>query len=158
MMSRNNASNKIKYRDGFAGIPRIVLSSLDYISLSANGIKLLLELARQYYGNNNGDLTCAFSVLRKRGFTSKSTIQRAKTLLLERHLIIETRAGIAGIDGRRLCSLYALTWKGIDEVFFKTGEPKHHRAGTRMAIRKDWSQTSLTKKRPKKSGGHLRTR
>ena len=98
----------------FAGIPRAVLLHKDYQNLSGNAVKLLLDLAFQYRGGNNGDLTTAFNVLKVRGWTSRATIDRAKKQLLLNELIKETRPGQFINPGGR-CALYALTWAAIDE-------------------------------------------
>jgi len=80
-------------KGGFSGIPRIVMDHLDYLNLSGNAVKLLNELARQYRGNNNGDLTVAYSLLKNRGFNSKGTVERSRDELLKVELIIKTREG-----------------------------------------------------------------
>jgi len=132
---------------GFAGIPRKVMKSADYMSLSGNAVKLLLELASQYKGRkaaNNGDLTCAWSILSQRGFNSKATVQRSKSELLQRQLVKEIRKGVAGVDGRRVCSLYAVTWQPLDEQFYPDGTPKHNKAPTDIPLRNDWCENEIT--------------
>ena len=107
----------------FAGIPRKVIRHLDYPKLSGNAVKLLVDLAFQYRGKNNGDLTTAFSVLSKRGWNSRQTIDRAKRQLVENELIVETRPGGFLNPGGR-CALYALTWLSVDECPGKNLEVK----------------------------------
>lgn len=99
----------------FAGIPHDVMDHKDYRNLSGGAVKLLLELTRQYNGRNNGDLTLAFSVLKKRGFGSKSTLAINTKKLLEANLIIRARDGSFSKDGG-CCALYALTWQPINEL------------------------------------------
>ena len=96
----------------FAGIPHSVMKHPDYVALPPNAKVLLLELAMQYNGRNNGDLTVAWTVMRERGFKSKATLSNAKEKLLESGLIVMTRAGDFM---SHKCALYALTWQGIDE-------------------------------------------
>ena len=96
---------------GFAGIPRDVMKHPDYMALKATAKCLLQELAFQYRGSNNGDLTLAKKVLKERGFNSPNSINEAKKQLLEAGMIILTRQG--GFNSG--CSLYALTWQSIDE-------------------------------------------
>ena len=99
----------------FAGIPRIVIESEDYRSLSGNAVKLLLALAYQFRGKNNGDLTMAWSVMKeKHGFKSPVTVDQARKQLLKANLIMQTRAGMFQNPGGR-CALYAITWQAIDE-------------------------------------------
>ena len=101
-------------RGGYSGILRVVMDHPDYQNLSGNAVKLLNELARQYRGKNNGDLTMAFSLLKDRGFKSKGTIERSRDELLDANLIIKTREGRFTNPGG-MCALYALTWQSIDE-------------------------------------------
>lgn len=98
----------------FAGIPRAVMDHPDYQRLTGNAAKLLLELARQYRGSNNGDLCVAWEVVRKRGFRSKATVQRARDELLDANLIRCTRQG-RFLNPGGVCALYALVWVPVDE-------------------------------------------
>ncbi|PLK47211.1 hypothetical protein C0V76_18440 [Uliginosibacterium sp. TH139] len=72
---------------------------------------LLLELAVQYKGHNNGDLSGAWSLMQRRGFRSKGTLTKAKRELMHTGLIVETRMG----KRPNKASLYALTWLALDE-------------------------------------------
>ena len=105
---------KQKKKASYAGIDRKVLDHEDYISLSGNAVKLLLELARQYNGFNNGALSASWTLLKKRGFKSKTTLAKAKQELLAHRLIIETRTG-RFLNPGGVCSLYALSWRPINE-------------------------------------------
>jgi hypothetical protein len=78
--------------------------------LSPYGKALLFELLGQYRGNNNGDLTCTWSVLKKRGWRARSTLQNAEAELMATGWIVRTRQG-----GRNSCNLYALTFFDVDE-------------------------------------------
>ena len=98
----------------FAGIPRIVMDTDDYKNLNGNAIKLLLELAYQYRGKNNGNLSATFSHMKTRGFKSKETLANALKSLQDTNLVIKTREGMFLNPGGR-CALYALTWLPIDE-------------------------------------------
>ena len=100
--------------NSFAGIPRIVMETPDYIGLSFVAKSLLSELAYQYKGNNNGNLTVALSILRKRGWRRSATISRATQELISASLIIRTRESRFSNPGSR-CALYALSWRHIDE-------------------------------------------
>ena len=101
-------------KGGFSGIPRVVMDHPDYINLSGNAVKLLNELARQYRGKNNGDLTIAYSLLKQRGFKSKETIGRCRDELLNANMIIKTREG-RFINPNGVCALFALAWQEINE-------------------------------------------
>ncbi len=90
----------------FLALPYSVLQSKSFITLSAKAVKLLIDLAAQYRGDNNGDLAAAWKLMRPRGWRSEDTLNKAKQELLSSELIYEAR------KGRRpnVCSLYALTW------------------------------------------------
>lgn len=94
----------------FLNIPKEVLGSEAYLSLGGWEVKLLVDVASQFNGKNNGDLTAAWTVMRERGWNSTGTLNKARMALLDAGLIQETRSG-----GRHRCTLYAVTWRGIDE-------------------------------------------
>lgn len=95
---------------GFFAIPHSVTASSNFIKLSAHGVKLLIDLGGQYRGKNNGDLCATWSLMKKRGWKSRSTLNKALNELLHYRFIVKTRQG-----GQHAASLYALTWKNIDE-------------------------------------------
>ena len=94
----------------FAGIPKACMKHLNYIELSMPAKVLLWEFCYQYNGFNNGDLCAAYSIMQKRGWRSKGTLDRAIKELKAKEWIIVSRMG-----GRNMCSLYALTFQAIDE-------------------------------------------
>ena len=120
-MNAKRKREKIKGRKEsgrFVGIPFCVLESNDYIGLSYKSKALLIDLALQYNGKNNGDLTAAFAILKKRGWVREATIFTAVQELMVANLIIRTREGKFQNPHSR-CALYALTWKPIDECYGK---------------------------------------
>ena len=98
----------------FAGIPRVVMDTEDLKSLGPSSVRLLLELAYQFKGKNNGDLTVALGVLKTKGWKTRATIDKAVKELLAKNLIICTRTGRFTNPGG-VCSLYAIVWQPIDE-------------------------------------------
>lgn len=120
--SRGMAANGRKASNAnFAGIPRAVMETDDFKSLRSSSVRLLLELAYQFKGNNNGDLTAALGVLKARGWKTKPTIHSAVQELLAKNLIIKTRTGRFMNPGGT-CNLYALTWQPIHECGGKLDE------------------------------------
>ena len=95
----------------FAALPHRCLAHENYTRLSSRAIRLLVDLAFQYNGRNNGDLTAAPSILHKRGWRSKETIRLAILELLHFGWITLTRQG--GLN--RTPNLYAVTFQPIDE-------------------------------------------
>lgn len=92
------------------GIVRSVFESVAFTKLSPHACKLLLELVSQYRGDNNGDLTLAWSVVSKRGWRSRTTLWRCKQELIEAGFVYVTRLG----QFPSTCELLALTWFPLD--------------------------------------------
>ena len=95
---------------GFAALPHSLLESQVFIGLSAHSVKLLNDLLAQFKGFNNGDLCLAWSVMEKRGWKSRDTLNKARKELLDVELMIVSRYG-----DRKRPHLYALTFFAIDE-------------------------------------------
>ena len=95
---------------GFAALPHCLLASQVYIGLSAHAVKLLNDLLAQFKGFNNGDMCLAWTIMEKRGWKSRDTLNKARQELLDCELIIVTRHG-----DRKRATLYALTFFAIDE-------------------------------------------
>ena len=112
-MSRQGYAQKKGRAKGhkFVMLRHDVVDSANFQSLSLVAMRLLFCLARQYNGHNNGDLSAAATVLKKWGWNSSSSIQKAIEELLEKRWIVLSRQGGLGIG----CSLYAITWLPIDD-------------------------------------------
>lgn len=78
--------------------------------LSHAAAHLLDNLAAQYNGSNNGDLSAAPKTMALFGWRSNSTIKKSLNELIAMGFIEKTRQG-----GRNKCSLYAITWQAIDD-------------------------------------------
>ena len=117
-------------KPNYAGIPRVVMDTPDFISLKPGAVRLLLEFARQFKGQNNGDLTAAHSLLKRRGISSKGAITKATTELIEANMIICTRQG-RFLNPGGMCALYALTWAPINECPGKQLDVKETRTPPR---------------------------
>lgn len=112
-MAKHNPKNRSS-KTSFAGIPRIVMDSYSYLSLGPSAKALLFEAAYQYKGKNNGDLCFAWTLMQKRGWKSKATLNNALKELVEANLLVLSRQGHFRKPFDR-CSLYAITWQAIDE-------------------------------------------
>lgn len=115
-MARARAKTKGRRQQGsFIALPHAILESVEYAALSAHAVKLLLDLFAQYRGDNNGDFSAAWKVMKSRGWTSKAMLYRALRELQNKGWIVTTRqGGKARLGANRICSLYAVTWKPID--------------------------------------------
>ena len=127
-------SAKTRQRQGrreshsFSAIPKPVITALQEKEVSSRGYKLLIDLFEQYNGNNNGDLSCAFSDFRLKGWRSKMTLTKAKKELIDEGFIEKTRQGLRSPP---ICDLFAVTWKAIDDCRGKldvqaTAVPSNH--------------------------------
>jgi len=96
--------------NSFAGIPRMVMESEDYVNLRSGSRSLLFEFAYQYKGKNNGNLSATFNQMKQRGFRSPNTVAKALKALQAAKMIVKTRQG-----GKNYPCLYAITWQPIDE-------------------------------------------
>lgn len=110
-MTRNRLRSKGRRDSGsFVALPHELLNSAAFTYLTPKATKLLLDIAAQYKGRNNGDLCASWQVMRKRGWNSRTTVDRAEKELLEHGLIELTRQG-----GKHMPTLYAITWRAIDD-------------------------------------------
>lgn len=103
------------YRKGalpfeFVPIPREVLTMPEYQVLSSSAKVLMLDLAAQYTGKNNGRLCPAWEVMRRTGWVSKGTLQRARDALLQAPFVVLTRKG----HPPRTVDWVAFTWWKLD--------------------------------------------
>lgn len=101
-------------RDGgtFIGLPHAVLQSPAFLGLSYVARSLLLEVALQYHGDDNGRLLLSRKHLATRGWKSADFIQRGKNELLSAGFIYQT------VQGQRpnRASWYACTWWRLDKL------------------------------------------
>ena len=113
MTSKNEQRRRNKGRQttkSFVMFPHDVMEHETFMSLSPRATKLLMDIASQYRGNNNGDLCAPFKLMKKRGWNSSDQLNRAKKELVSSGLVMVSRRG-----GLNKASLYALTWFPIHE-------------------------------------------
>lgn len=95
----------------FIPLPKRVLRSTAWRSLSYRGQALALALSSQYTGRNNGRLCPSFEVMKRdHGWTSKDQLIKAKRELLECPFAIRTRKGRAP----RTAEWIGMTWWRLD--------------------------------------------
>jgi hypothetical protein len=135
-------------RGTFVLIPHAVIDSEAFRSLSPYGVKLLIDVARQYNGRNNGSLDLGWARMKRCGWVSQDSLAKAKTELavetISRRqlvhgagLILQTRPFSKG----RL-SLWAITWLPIDAgIHFTapTSAPPGHWRNFRLRQNKNQS-------------------
>ncbi|MFZ4553665.1 MAG: hypothetical protein ACOYNQ_03835 [Burkholderiales bacterium] len=107
----NGRGSKKKRIEGpFIALPLTVLDSPGFRTLSNASIRVLLMVARQYNGSNNGRLLATPKQLAFYGCNSHDTIAKARRELVEHGLLFQTRQG--GRPNR--ASWYALSWQNLD--------------------------------------------
>lgn len=111
-MARTKKDNRWKDIDGGAAfiIPISLLRHPNFKRLSCYGNKLIMDLARQYSGFNNGYLCGSFSLMKEEGWNAPMTLHKAATECEHYRLIQRTQQGSLNKP-----NLYALTWRRIDE-------------------------------------------
>ena len=108
-MNRSRAKSR-KEGGSFVAFPHACLRHENFIALSPYAVKLLIDLYANYNGSNNGDFCCTWSLMKKRGWKSESTLNNTRKELLYYGWIICSRQG-----GKNNASLYAVTFQSIDE-------------------------------------------
>lgn len=109
--SYSKSKGRRSTRERHFQLPHRFMEHENFIRLTPRAIKLFLDFGYQYNGRNNGDFSAAFSVMKKRGWKSKETLQLALDELLHYGWIIRTRLG--GLN--KTCNLYGFTFHSIDE-------------------------------------------
>lgn len=124
-MTKISEKKRAKFTGRGKGPPFVQLlhkmvDSEEWAALSGTEVKLLVDIARQFNGSNNGNLCPA--LLRGR-WRSESKMTRALKALEDSRWIVKTKQGGMGIGP----SLYAVTWHPID------AHPKHDHPGEAVA-------------------------
>ena len=100
----------------FVGIPIVVLDHEDFRNLSNSAKIALIAILREFNGKNNGDLSLPLSRARQWGIKSSATLVESIRELESVNLIIRTRdPSLMRFALRGQCSLFAVTWRPIDE-------------------------------------------
>lgn len=115
-------ARKKSYKVDFGGgrvlaLPYRLLISDAFDNLSPKAVTVLIKLARNYNGRNNGDLSCTATMMAKGRPMDAKTLASALFELIDAGLIVRTRESRKGgrEQGMARCALYALTWAAIDE-------------------------------------------
>lgn len=103
-------TGRSKAGGGFTRALHAITDHPDYIALSKQTRAFLWDLARQYNGHNNGNLSAAVGIMGKHGWT-KWELMRARTEALEHGWIEATRYPTA----KREPVLYRLSWLPTDK-------------------------------------------
>ena len=114
-------------RDGdrYIALPHVVTDSPSYRQLGYAARALLIDIARQYTGSNNGRLVACTKYLRPMGWKSNDTVTRALVYLKDSGLLIETRMGMRP----NRAAWFALGWYALDDGKGMDIDPRAYRTG-----------------------------
>jgi hypothetical protein len=145
----------------YALIPREVMESEAYRALPPYAVLVLLALAVQYIGSRNGSLALPWTEAARLGVRTQAQLYGGLQLLQAVQLIACTRRGHL-TAGKRLATLYALTWRAVDDpaagVTYDAGmsmslSPSHE--WSRWVLPAEWNDYVRTiNRRAKGKGGH----
>lgn len=138
-MSRRNPKRRMTGQH-FAAIPVEVLQSDAARTLSNASFRVLIAIAAQYRGRNNGDLALTRSIAKTFGINRQENLVTALAELQERGLIVKTRQGGKKPLGP---TLYAVTWQRVDDL----GSKIEH--GPTMAPAHAWATWKPSAAEPK---------
>ena len=125
-MAKSYKGSKGK-RDGdrYLALPHVVIDSPSYRELGYPARSLLIDIARQYTGSNNGRLVACAKYLKPFGWNSNSTVTRALIELKAAGLLIETRMGMRP----NRAAWFALGWYQLDATDGMDIDPRTFRTG-----------------------------
>jgi hypothetical protein len=125
-MAKSYKRSKDK-RDGgqYLALPFVVLESPSYRALSHTARSLLIDIAMQYTGTNNGRLVACTKYLKPLGWKSHDTVARALADLKAAGLLTETRMGMRP----NRAAWFALGWYALDDAKGMDIDPKTYRTG-----------------------------
>lgn len=110
---RGRATGRFEPGEHFAAIPVDVMESEAFAALPDYAIPVLVALAAQYRGQNNGNLSLTCTQARQLGVHSSWKVRAGLQLVSMVGLVERTRQGKMS-HGRGVCALFALTWKPVD--------------------------------------------
>jgi hypothetical protein len=127
----------------FAAIPTEVLTSDAFKTLPNSAVRVLVAIAAQFRGNNNGDLAMTWSTALLYGISSKNSLVESLPELQRRGFIQKTKQG-----GKRPLgpTLYAITWQPINDLKGKIESGATTTASNDWA---DWKEPTSAPKRPR---------
>lgn len=111
-MARKMRIDESREPGRYIALTTSVLTSQAYINLSHTAKALLIEVAMQRAGGDNGRLLLSMRHLATRGWRSADVVTRAKRELIDAGLIYQT------VQGHRpnKASWFAVTWYSLDKI------------------------------------------
>jgi hypothetical protein len=119
------ASKSKRDGDRYLALPHVVIDSPSYRALSHPARALLIDIARQYTGSNNGRLVACAKYLKPLGWKSNDTVSNALAQLKAHSLLVETRIGMRP----NRAAWFALAWYSLDKTDGMDIDPHTYRTG-----------------------------
>jgi hypothetical protein len=112
MARKSRYASQTRDSGGFVALPWAVIDSPAYRGVSVHARALLIDIARQLRGDNNGMLLCSRAHMAPLGWKSVDMLVKARDALLAAKLIHQT------VQGHRpnKASWYAVTWISLDKL------------------------------------------
>ena len=117
-MPRNDAKGRSKTGGRFAMLPLSVLKHPAVTTLEPAARWVLVAMAGQFSGGNNGALALPRTVAREYGVRSADTLKRSLEILCQRGLIEQTHSGSYVPP---TAAQYALCWQPINQTQWTRG-------------------------------------
>lgn len=115
-MAKHNRTGRSTKEGRFAGIPHSVMDSPGYAATHTPARAILLELAKRYYGSNNGRIALSVRDAAKGCRIGVNTAARAFGELVDCGLIECVEKGEFKRNNRR-ASEFRLLWARCDKTF-----------------------------------------
>lgn len=114
-----------KIHGRFTPLLHNIVKSTEYRRLNHAARSLLIDIAVQYNGSNNGKLVACSKYLKPLGWSSHDTISRSLRELEKGGFLIKTRQGMRPPMAQP--TWYALGWLGLDVTEGLDANPKAYR-------------------------------
>jgi len=107
---KSNTKKRNQWRQSWT-LPKDMVLHANFLALSSDAVKLLIDIQTQYRGKNNGDLSADLTTMKKRGWKQgqKRKLFNARKELEHYGFLVVTKQG-----GRNGPTLYALSYFAID--------------------------------------------
>jgi hypothetical protein len=106
-------NGRVRSEQRFVMIPEEVLQSESYYAVPDYAVRVLIALAAQFRGWNNGNLSLTFSTAREFGISTEWKLRAGLVLLETVGLIERMRVGHI-MNGKGVCNLFALGFRQVD--------------------------------------------
>ena len=118
-MAKKSNKRPERISGGYLSIPWAVFDSVAFKGSTAAARSLMIALARQANGFNNGHLQMTQSWMKEMGYTNLQQNKNARDELIERGLIVYTRRGglNMGADNFAITWLDISNFSGLDITF-----------------------------------------